>query len=381
MVTKGVRHLIMDKADRVTREGQVVAAVFLQGLLDRGITLHLALERLTLDNETAVMVFLTMAYAAQKDNEYRVANVQRNRREAARTLGRYARGNRPPYGWRFEPREVDAKGRPVSFRLVHDPDTFPILVRMLHARLVGDGYWKIAKRLTDEGVPSPEAGQGGYARATGKPWRPSSVQRIIRNPLNAGLVTSFRQRREQMPPDARHPRRWSRSVKLPLAQHIPLPADLVQDPPITAEQWRWLVSPAAHVRRMGMGYNVAHPEENPASSNAPLPALFAGGMLTHAGGCGGRLRVKRAHRGSTQYVYYVCRRHDDAPAVCPGITVPVVREDPLVWDAVRRVLLTPGLLERMAEEQQRADQATLAGDLGANGAALLTASPATPTPS
>jgi hypothetical protein len=49
--------------------------------------------------------------------------------------------------------------------------------------------------------------------------------------------------------------------------------------------------------------------------------------------------------------------------------VPVVREDPLVWDAVRRVLLTPGLLERMAEEQQRADQATLAGDLGANGAA------------
>lgn len=383
MVQRGVRHLIMDKADRVTREGQVVAAVFLQDLLERGITLHLALERLTLDNDTSVMAFLTMAFAAKKDNEYRVANVQRNRREAARQLGRYARGRHAPYGWQYAPREVDGKGHVINFRLVHDPATYPILQRILAAALRGEGEWKIACDLTADAIPTPDeaAGQGKGRQATsaGKklPWRHQTVARIIENPLNAGLVRSFRTKRTAMPPDATHPRRWYKNVPVPAAEQVLLPTDVVLDPPLTSEQYQRLVPAGARERERAAqtrrydrqpdrteGSNLLPTVDDP----APPPALLAGGLLTHAG-CGGRLRVKRTRRrgpaGDHLYDYYACKLHEDVPSACPaGLHVAVEHVDALVWAALRRLLLTPGRLEQLAEAQRAADLAALERDEG-----------------
>lgn len=378
MRQRGVRHLVMDRADRVTREGQIVAGVFLNRLMELGITLHIAAEHLTLDNDMAVNMFLTLAFAAKKDNEYRARRVQDNRREAARRLRRYARGNRPPYGWRFEPLEVNSHGKLLTVRLVHDHDTFPILERMIRERQQGTGYWGIATHLTDAGIPTPvvQAGQNKPGEEN-KVWHASTVQKILKNPVNAGVLTSFRHRRVEMPPDEHHPTRWYRAEPLPLSEQIVLPSDLVEDPPLTMDEWRWLISREARAPWPGAQHgdrgqwqqaSGAHGDTDGGSSGE-LPALCGGGLLLHD--CGGRLRVKRATRhnqtneGIHHYVYYVCRRHEYTPAACPGITVDVAPLDALVWKGVRLVLLTPGHLEVLAEQQRQADLTGL--DTGAGG--------------
>lgn len=376
MRRRGIRHLLMDKTDRVTRGGQIDAATFLQRLRDYDITLHLAQERLTLDNDNAVAMFLMFAFAAKVDNTNRTLNVQRNRREAARSLGRYARGNRPPYGWQFVTGEVDTHSKAINFRLVHHPETFPVLQRMIRERQQGRGYWGIAKRLTEEGIPTPVVQADQHKPGEDdKPWQASTVQRVLKNPINAGIVTSFRERRTEMPPDARHPRRWYKAIKLPVSEQIALPSDLVQDPPLTVAEYRWLISREARARwsggTLGTGArggklanldNLARPMEG-------THALCAGGLLGHT--CGGTVRVKHATRrnltdeGIHHYHYYVCRTHEYTPTACPGFTTPMEPVDALVWEAVRRALLTPGRLEQMAEAQRQADLAEI--DTGAGG--------------
>jgi DNA invertase Pin-like site-specific DNA recombinase len=266
MVRRGIRHLIMDKPDRVTREGQATAGYFIYRLRDLGITLHLALGNFSVNNDMTVNLFLSFAFAAKLENDQRVANIQRTRREAASSLGRYVKGNRPPYGWRVEPLVVDSKGQAVTFRLVHDAETYPSLLRILRERQAGWSYRQIASGLTADGIPT-SAAYAGLRNAAGKEWHQSSVKIIVRDPINAGIVTGFRSRTVEAPPDARHAKKWSRQVPVPASEQIVLPSDLVVDPPLTPDEYRWLLSPQAGALRVDGAHRKAsdrsHPTQRP----------------------------------------------------------------------------------------------------------------------
>lgn len=380
MVRQGIHHLIMDKPDRVTREGQLTAAYFIYRLRDLGITLHLALSNFTVRDDITVSVFLGYALAAKLENVQRVANVQRTRREAAESRGRYVKGNRAPYGWALAVLDVDRHGRPATWRLVHDtqpkpgcPDgTYPLLLRMLRERQAGASYRQIALGLTRDGIPTSTALVGHQnARVVGA-WTGPTVRMIVENPIHAGILRSLRTKRVEAPPDAQHPKRWVRKVPVPVAEQVLLPSDLVVDPPLTVEQHRWLCSQDAHAARGTAHVTTANlAKRGTLGITASEAAMGYGGLFTHAD-CGAHLRVQ-LHRVRTDrrprqfttprqkppvYAYYCCQRHTDTPSACPGVSVRAETLDALVWEAVvRDVLLVPGRLQELAEQQRQADMA------------------------
>jgi DNA invertase Pin-like site-specific DNA recombinase len=365
MERRGIHHLIMDKPDRVNRSGQQDAAYFMRRLWDADVTLSFALINFVVrpGDELAQRMFLNYALFAKLDNAQRVSNVQRARQQAARLLGRYVKGNRPPYGWRLEPAETDSRGRAVTFRLVHDDKpggTYPVLVRILRERQAGRSYKRIAAGLTADGVPTSAAHAGLRNASPTKDWHPSSVKIIVHDPINAGVVAAFRSRTVVAPPDVRHTKRWKRQVPVPPSEQIMLPSDLVVDPPLTPAEYQWLISPAAYAlssdgsaRTVPQGGSTGGPRGH---SKAADLAMGHGGLFRHAA-CGGTLRVNYSAPGKT-YTYYACQRHADVPGRCPGFTVLAPVLDSLVWDAVvRDVLLAPGKLAELAERQRQADLA------------------------
>lgn len=76
-------------------------------------------------------------------------------------------GGRPPWGTRV------GEGR----RLEHDPETYPTARRIADLLLSGDSLWEVCRTLNSEGHPGP----------TGKGWRTSTLQAIVRSPGWAGL--------------------------------------------------------------------------------------------------------------------------------------------------------------------------------------------------
>jgi hypothetical protein len=134
------------------------------------------------------------------------------------------------------------------------------------------------------------------------------------------------------------------------------------DPPLTPEQYRWLTSTQAHALRSDGQRRKAPengtPERPRGQHRAGDLALGYGGLFRHAS-CGGTLRVTYSTYGKKEYVYYGCQQHMAVPERCPaGLTVTASVLDTLVWDAVvREVLLVPGRIEELAEEQRRADMA------------------------
>ncbi|RLT06229.1 MAG: hypothetical protein DWI23_01975 [Planctomycetota bacterium] len=73
----------------------------------------------------------------------------------------------------------------------------PLLVKsiiqllMLQWKEAGDGYKKIAKKLNELGIPSPDAGRyrrdhGSRYRVPGK-WHPNTVRDLCTNPIIAGI--------------------------------------------------------------------------------------------------------------------------------------------------------------------------------------------------
>src|SRR5260221_10230942 len=365
MERHGIHHLIMDKPDRVNRSGQQDAAYFMRRLWDADVALSFALINFVVrpGDELALSMFLNYALFAKLDNDQRVANVQRARQQAARLLGRYVKGNRPPYGWRLEPAETESRAQAMTVRLVHDDGpggTYPVLVRIRRERQAGRSYKRIATGLSAGGVSTSGAPAGLRNASPTKDWHQSSVKIIVHDPVNAGSVAAFRSRTVVAPPDARHAKRWKRQVPVPPSEQILLPSDLVVDPPLTPAEYQWLISPAAYALRSD-GSKRAVPQGGSRGGPRGLPkaaglAMGHGGLFRHAT-CGGTLRVNYSAPSKT-YTYYACQRHADVPGRCPGFTVLAPVLDSLVWDAVVcEVLLVPGKLAELAEQQRQADLA------------------------
>jgi DNA invertase Pin-like site-specific DNA recombinase len=238
MRERAVRNLVIDRADRLTREGMLAAASLLSQFTAMGVTLHVVSMAMTIKDELQVMLFLQMAFAAQQANKARIAAMMRAKRKNAEN-GRFLRGNHPPYGFLYEPVEVNEAGRPTKIALAPDMReigghrAWETRRNILHWYLEGASIRRIAKRLTEEGAPPARllAGQHGSRH-----WEPSVIADMLRDPLNIGVARSFRYKTEIAPPDRAHDYAWMRRVDTPMAEQIELPG--VVTPPflLTADE-------------------------------------------------------------------------------------------------------------------------------------------------
>ena len=83
MRERRVRNLVIDRADRLTRECMLAAASLLSEFTAMGITLHVVSMAMTVKDELQVMLFLQMAFAAQQANKARIAAMMRAKRKNA----------------------------------------------------------------------------------------------------------------------------------------------------------------------------------------------------------------------------------------------------------------------------------------------------------
>src|SRR5258708_16203300 len=126
MIARNVGNLVIDRADRLTREGMLAAAHLLTQFTEAGILLHVGSMGLVVRDEMGVSMFLQMAFAAQQANKARIRALVQAKKAYARN-GRYLSGNRPPYGFLKITDARDARGHPTKFhfeRDMHDVNGF-----------------------------------------------------------------------------------------------------------------------------------------------------------------------------------------------------------------------------------------------------------------
>ncbi|NBH32304.1 hypothetical protein D3Z58_01725 [Clostridiaceae bacterium] len=91
------------------------------------------------------------------------------------------------------------KSKEDKHKIVVDPNTAPVVRDIFAWRLVGTSYQKIARRLTEQGIPSP--GQYRYMQGIVKdrrfadsPWRIETVKQILANEVYLGHMVQGRKR-------------------------------------------------------------------------------------------------------------------------------------------------------------------------------------------
>jgi DNA invertase Pin-like site-specific DNA recombinase len=350
MRERKVRNLVIDRADRLTRQGMLAAATLLTQFTQAGILLHVVSMGMVVKNEYQVMMFLQMAFVAQQANKARIQAMTRAKRKNAEN-GRYLRGNRPPYGFLYETLETNDKGRPTKIALAPDMRdigghrAWETRRRICQLYLEGNSIRRIATLLTKEGAP-PSRVLFGHASAT-RYWDPSVVLDYLRDPLNIGVGRSFRYQSQDAPPDEAHDYAWTKRLDTPVDRQIEIPG--VVSPP-------FLLTPdeAAQIER-----RLATSQRFRPATPQTVAALLRGGLarcgqITPDGvPCGGTLRVRYDHRNDTYS--YVCRTHEHEPARCPGLSIPGRFLDQIAWTAVLERLLHQRGFEELAEAQAALD--------------------------
>ncbi|MFN7148138.1 MAG: recombinase family protein [Microthrixaceae bacterium] len=109
---------------------------------------------------------LTVRLAVAEEESRMKAERLKRARDRDRRLGKWA--GRSPYGHR---RRQDG-------RLELDPETAPVVRRMVDLYLSGLGAGAIARTLNEDGIPNPN----------GRPWRQVSVSALLRNPVLCGWL-------------------------------------------------------------------------------------------------------------------------------------------------------------------------------------------------
>jgi hypothetical protein len=318
MRTRHVQNLIIDTADRMTRQGQLAASIFLNQFVEAGITLHVVSLDLVVNDDQGVWAFLDAAYNAKQENKLRIRKSKRSKMSCARR-GVYVRGNHAPYGYRYVAVVDDAAGNVTDKRMEPDERAYaergfmtdfaasPYDARREILRLYADERWsfqKIANKLNDVCVPTA-ATLLKRTHAQGV-WYARTVSCLINQPINSGrLVNHFSETDES-------------------------PAQVIEVSSIYG-------NPVALVNARDRGVIAlrrARNLETYYSRTSPLAnrALLAG-RLAKCGACGGTIVAKPCkHRGKDKtYVYYRCARHDRVRSSCPGLNLSAKEVDMWAW--------------------------------------------------
>jgi site-specific DNA recombinase len=275
-----------------------------------------------------------------------IAERMRRGRQAKLRAGTLLPWTTPPFGYRLDPeRPRDAAGVRV------EPSEAVLVAQLFDWYLEPQAtVYRLAKRLTDLGVPTP----------TGKPrWNAASVRGILRNPAYAGRAQTNRTRVV--------PARRRKSALLPVGpgdSHAPRPQEdwiAVPVPAIVSEETFAQVQAKLDTNQQSAARNTRH--------EYLLRALVS------CGACRLACTMRRTQAG---YRYYLCRGRTDAlrraqGQRCSARYTPAEQLDQLVWSDLCALLGDPAQVAHALErarggawlpQELQARQATIRQALG-----------------
>ena len=203
-----ITHAYVFKRDRLARPQDALAMVMLErDLIKSGVTLvthdrtHTPAD--VKANPTAYVITALIEYEAHGSFSPRLGDrivfVQRSMARKG-----FSTGGQAPYGfaralidpsdtfvqWLADGENIRREGHHIRI-LPRDTDKIQIWLMMLQWKEAGDGYKKIANKLNELGIPSPNAGRyrrdhDSRYRVPGK-WHPNTVRDLCTNPIIAGI--------------------------------------------------------------------------------------------------------------------------------------------------------------------------------------------------
>ena len=275
-----------------------------------------------------------------------IAERMRRGRQAKLRAGTLLPWTTAPFGYRLDP---DRPRRADAVRV--DPGEAVLVAQLFDWYLEPQAtIYRLARRLTDLGVPAPRGGPR---------WNVASVRGILRNPSYAGRALS---NRTQVAPA-----RGRKSAMLPAGpgvSHAPRPEEdwiAVPVPPVVSEQTFAQVQAKLDANQQGAARNTRH--------EYLLRALISCGACRL--GCTGR-------QTAAGYRYYLCRGRTDPLRVaqgqrCTARYIPAAQLDELVWADLCALLTDPAQVTRALARAQggawlpqelQARQATIGQALG-----------------
>jgi DNA invertase Pin-like site-specific DNA recombinase len=273
--------------------------------------------------------------AGQIESDRRKERTMRAVRDRALS-GKLIPSNKATYGYQYGP-EKDQTGRLTKERLVVDPLTAPIVVRIFEDIAAGKSLRAVALALTQEGVPTPLALEHGR-------WNPVTIKQIVTLSSYWGQPVAFRQ---QVVPVARELRPFyakrTRKIDRPEAERIPLPPGVV--PAIVSVELA-LAAQARLARNRQL--NARNNSEN------PHPALLRGGLAV-CGYCGWAVRAshippstRRDGSVSKHRWVYICH-NTGIKGACRKHACETHLLDDAVWAKVGQLLRDPHIIQHEVE--------------------------------
>lgn len=297
--------------DRLSRD-QTHTAVLVDEIEHHGARLELVTESFD-DSATGKLIRSVQSFAAEVERTKIVERSSRGRR-ARVASGKPLPGPRAMYGYQWADDDKSC--------LVPHPDTAPVVQR-IYAELAGRGApFGIARRLTDDGVPTP----------TGRSvnWRPESIRELVQRPHYAGRPLGWVNREEH---------RASQYVNA--VDGIPLPPETF---PALVDERTW--------QRANDELKTRHYSRATKSGRAQQALLVNG--FVRCGDCG-RPMATKWWMGRSQN--YACNGERGIVGSCAMPVMGVKKLDRLVWDGLRKRLAQPDIIKDELE-RYRADDPT-----------------------
>jgi len=246
-----------------------------------------------------------------------IADRMRRGRQAKLQAGQLLPWTRAPYGYVLD---VERPRDPTRVQ-VHEVEA--AIVRQIFAGYTDlatpTSLYAVAKRLSDEGVPTPSGGQR---------WNVASIRGILKNPAYTG--TAYANRTQMVPAQQR--KSALRPVGPGVSQRprppeewIPIPVPAI----ISPEEFDWAQERLRHNQQTAPRHNTQH------------HYLLRG--LVSCGHCHLSCFGRSCHPG---YSYYVCRGKTDALRAaqgerCASRYTPAAALDELVWQDLCALLTQP----------------------------------------
>lgn len=314
--------------ERLARD-PIHQGIIIEELERFGVKVHFVTEPIDDDSPDGQLVRFVRAYAGKIENERKKERVSRAVRERAR-LGKIIPGARPPYGYQWGP-EQSPTGRLTKERLVPDPVTAPIVVRMFHEAVLGAPLRRIAAGLTRDGILTPSGRQR---------WDPTTVRYILTAPHYWGMAEALRNK--EVPVEKHLRSRYTsktRTIARAAEERIALPVSAV--PPLVPYTLAAQVQVQLRMNQQQATRNNRHPEAS----------LLRGG-IARCGHCGYTLYPNARTRNGVLRVSYQCTNRHRTHGDCSAHSIEAHLLDDAVWAKVSAVLQDRSLLEQELERMR-----------------------------